>query len=125
MTGVELEKYLMDTGLFKDENVYMVETIDGKIYNRVPSYYKGYPASSFHGVGKVEIKIYCNKHGDGTKYVDFILAGVNLFGCYKLKELDFTTLHKELSKMFGLDRKFIEWSKIELRNYKINSLYEV
>ena len=37
MTGVELEKYLMDTGLFKDENVYMVEIIDGKIYNRVPS----------------------------------------------------------------------------------------
>jgi hypothetical protein len=54
-----------------------------------------------------------------------MLGGVNLFGCYKLKELDFTTLHKELSKMFGSDQKFIEWSKIELRNYKINSLYEV
>ena len=121
MTGVELEKYLMSTGLFKDENVYMVEIIDGKIFNRVPSYYK----SSITMLGKVEIKIYYNKHGDGTKYVDFMLAGANLFGCYKLKELNFTTLHKELSKMFGSDHRFIKWSKIELRNYKINSLYEV
>ena len=40
MTGVELEKYLMSTGLFKDENVYVVEIIDGKIFNRVPSYHK-------------------------------------------------------------------------------------
>lgn len=121
MTGVELEKYLMSTGFFKDENVYMVETIDGKMFNRVPSYYKSFVPM----LGKIEIKIYYNKHGDGTKYVDFMLGGVNLFGCYKLKELDFTTLHKELSKMFGSDQKFIEWSKIELRNYKINSLYEV
>ena len=28
MTGVELEKYLMSSNIFKDENVYMVETID-------------------------------------------------------------------------------------------------
>jgi hypothetical protein len=118
MTGVELEKYLMSTGLFKDENVYMVETIDGEIYNRVPSYYK----SSF---GKVEIKIYYNKHGDGTKYVDFVLAGVNLFGCCKLKDLNFETLHSELNKIFRSDHRFQEWSKIELRNYKIESLYEV
>jgi hypothetical protein len=121
MTGVELEKYLRSTRLFKDANVYMVETIDGEIFNRVPSYYKAF----LPNLGKVEISIYYNKHGDGTKYVDFLLAGVNLFGCYKLKELDFKTLHKELSKMFGSDQKFIEWSKIELRNYKINSLYEV
>jgi hypothetical protein len=118
MTGVELEKYLISTGLFKDENVYMVEIIDGEIYNRVPSYYK----SMF---GKVEIKIYYNKHGDGTKYVDFVLAGVNLFGCCKLKDLNFETLHSELNKIFRSDHRFQEWSKIELRNYKIESLYEV
>ena len=33
MTGVELEKYLMSSNIFKDENVYMVETIDNKIFN--------------------------------------------------------------------------------------------
>ena len=27
MTGVELEEYLMSSNIFKDENVYMVETI--------------------------------------------------------------------------------------------------
>ena len=42
MTGVQLEKYLMGSGLFKHENVYMVETHDGKIYDRVPSYYKSF-----------------------------------------------------------------------------------
>ena len=42
MTGVELEEYLMSSNIFKDENVYMVETIDGKIFNRVPSYYKAF-----------------------------------------------------------------------------------
>ena len=121
MTGVELEKYLMSTGLFRDQNVYMVETIDGKIYNRVPSYYKSFVPK----FGKVEISIYCNKHGDGTKYVDFMLAGVNLFGCCKLKDLNFETLHSELNKIFRSDHRFQEWSKIELRNYKIDLLYEL
>ena len=121
MTGVELEKYLISTGLFKDESVYMVEIIDDKIFNRVPSYYK----SSITMFGKVEIKIYYNKHGDGTKYVDFVLAGVNLFGCCKLKDLNFETLHSELNKIFRSDHRFQEWSKVELRNYKIESLYEV
>ena len=121
MTGVELEKYLMSTGLFRDQNVYMVEIIDDKIYNRVPSYYKAFVPN----LGKVEISIYCNKHGDGTKYVDFLLAGVNLFGCCKLKDLNFETLHSELNKIFRSDHRFQEWSKIELRNYKIDLLNEV
>ena len=121
MTGVELEKYLMSTGLFRDQNVYMVEIIDGKIYNRVPSYYKAFVPN----LGKVEISIYYNKHGDGTKYVDFLLAGVNLFGCCKLKDLNFETLHSELNKIFRSDHRFQEWSKIELRNYKIDLLNEV
>ena len=121
MTGVELEKYLMSSKLFKDENVYMVETIDGKIYNRVPSYYKSFVPM----LGKVEIKIYYNKHADGTKYVDFMLAGVNLFGCHKLKDLNLTTLCEELNKIFGSDKRFIEWSTTELRNYKIDLLHEI
>ena len=121
MTGVQLEKYLMCTGLFKHENVYMVETHDGKIYNRVPSYYKSFITM----LGKVEISIHYNKHGDGTKYVDFMLGGVNLFGCHKLKDMTFETLYLELNKIFGSNQKFQEWSKIELRNYKIESLYEI
>jgi len=117
MTGVELEKYLMSSDLFKDENVYIVETIDGKIYNKVPSYYKSFITM----LGKVEIKIYYNKHGDGTKYIDFMLGGVNLFGSYKLSELTFPILYKELNKIFSQDYRFQKWSKTELRNYKIES----
>ncbi len=116
MTGVELQNYLMSTGLFKDQNVYMVETHDGKIYN-VPSYYKIFIPM----LGKVEIKIYYNKHGDGTKYVDFMLGGVNLFGCYKLSELTLPILCKELNKFFSKLIEFKDWMTIELRNYKIES----
>jgi hypothetical protein len=120
MTGLELQNYLMSTGLvkcyFKDQNVYMVENIDGKIYN-VPSYYKIFIPM----LGKVEIKIYYNKHGDGTKYVDFMLGGVNLFGCYKLSELTLPILCKELNKFLSQYSEFKEWMTIELRNYKIES----
>lgn len=121
MTGVELQKYLMSSGLFKDQNVYMVETIDGKIFNRVPSYYKMFIPM----LGKLEIRIYHNKHDNNIKYIDFTIGGVNLFACHKLKDLDLTTLCKELNKILGLDQRFIEWSTKELRDYKINSLYEV
>ncbi len=118
MTGIELQQYLMSSGLFKDENVYMVETHDGKIYNRVPSYYKSFITM----LGKAEIKIYYNKHGDCTKYVDFMLGGVNLFASYKLSELTFPILYKELNKLFNQDYRFQKWSKTELRNYKIKTL---
>lgn len=120
MTGVELEKLLMSSGLFKDENVYMVETIDGEIFNRVPSLYKMFLPL----VGKLEIRIYYNKHGDGTKWVDFTIGGVNLYACHKLKDLDIKTLCSELNKILGSDKRFVEWSTKELRDYKINSLYE-
>ena len=120
MTGVELQKYLMSSGLFKDENVHMVETIDGKIFNRVPSYYKMFIPM----LGKLEIRIYYNKHGDNVKYIDFTIGGVNLFACHKLKDLDLTTLCKELNKILGLDQRFIEWSTKELRDFKIKSVIE-
>lgn len=111
----------MSSNIFKDENVYMVETIDGKIFNRVPSYYKSFVQM----LGKIEIRIYYNKHGDGTKWVDFTIGSTNLYACHKLKDMTFETLYSELNKIMGKDQRFIEWSKVELRNYKIDSLYEV
>jgi len=121
MTGVQLEKYIMSSELFQDENVYMVETIDGEIYNRVPSLYKIFIPM----LGKLEIRIYYNEHGDGTKWVDFTIGGTNLYACHKLKDMTFETLYTELNKIISKDQRFIEWSKVELRNYKIDSLYEV
>ena len=121
MTGVELEKYIMSSNIFKDENVYMVEITDGKIYNRVPSYYKAFIPM----LGKVEIRIYYNKHGDGTRWVDFTIGGSNLYAVHKLKDMTFETLYTELNKIMGKDQRFIEWSKVELRNYKIDLLNEV
>ena len=121
MTGVDLEKYLMSSNIFKDENVYMVETIDGKIFNRIPSYYKAF----IQMLGKIEICIYYNKHSDGTRCINFTIGGTNLDACHKLKDMTFETLYTKLNKIMGRDQMFIEWSKIELRNYKIDSLYEV
>lgn len=120
MTGVELEKYLMSSDIFKDENVYMVETINGEIFNRVPSVYKAFIPM----VGNIEIRIYYNKHGDGTKWVDFTIGDVNLYAVHKLKDMTIQTLYNELNKIMGYDQRFIEWSTKELRDYKINSLYE-
>lgn len=122
MTGVELGKYLIGSGLFKDENVYMVEVDNnGEISNnRVPSYYKMF----IPNFGRFEIRIYYTKHSDGTKWVDFNAPSNNLFASHKLKDLDLTTLCKELNKILGYDQRFIEWSTKELRDYKINSLYE-
>lgn len=39
--------------------------------------------------------------------------------------MTFETLYLELNKIFGSNQKFQEWSKIELRNYKIDLLHEV
>jgi hypothetical protein len=120
MTGLELKEYLMSIpNFFRHEPNYMVETIDGKIYNHVPTNYKAW------SMGRLDIKIITYKWGDGDKVVEFTYGGVNLFASHKLKYLDFTTLYTELNKILGYDPKFIEWSKTELRNYKIDSLYEV
>lgn len=86
----------------------------------MPSYYKMFIPM----VGKLEIRIYYNKHGDRVKWVDFNIGGVDLYACHKLKDLDLTTLCEELNKILGRDQRFIEWSTKELRDYKINSLYE-
>jgi hypothetical protein len=122
MTGVELKEYLMSIpNFFSYDPNYMVESIDGEIYNHVPTNYKAF----IQMLGKIEIHIYYNKHSDKVKWVDFTIGGTNLYACHKLKDMTFETLYTELNKIMGRDQRFIEWSKVELRNYKIDSLYEV
>jgi hypothetical protein len=120
MTGVELKEYLMSIpNFFRYDPNYMVESIDGKIYNHVPTNYKAF----IQMLGKIEIHIYYNKHGDKVKWVDFTIGGTNLYAVHKLKDMTFETLYTELNKIMGNDQRFVEWSKVELRNYKIDSLY--
>jgi len=47
----------------------------------------------------------------------------NLYVVHKLKDMTFETLYTELNKIMGNNQRFIEWSKVELRNCKIDSLY--
>ena len=102
MSGKELQDYLMESGLFKVQSL--------------GTSYKGFAG------GRVEVDIVRYKHGEQEQWVEFTFGGFNLFACHKLKDLDFTTLYHELSKIYGYDPKFIEWSKIELRNYNIEQL---
>jgi hypothetical protein len=121
MTGLELKDYLMSipNNFFRYEPTYMVEIVDGETYNHVPTHYKAWI------VGRLDIKIIIYKWGVGDRVVEFTYGDVNLFASHKLKDLDFTTLYTELNKILGYDPTFIEWSKTEIRNYKIDSLYEV
>ena len=118
MTGKNIQDYLMESGLFKvDIPCYMIEIDEsGKVFNQVPTKYKGFAG------GRVEVDIVRYKHGEREQWVEFTFGGFNLFACHKLKDLDFKTLYHELSKIYGYDPKFIEWSKIELRNYNIEQL---
>ncbi len=118
MSGRELQGYLMTSGLFKVSiPCYMIEVDEsGKVFNQIPTKYGGF------SMGKVDIDIVRYKHGDQEQWVEFTFGGSNLFACHKLKDLDFTTLYHELSKIYGYDQKFIQWSKIELRNYNIEQL---
>lgn len=118
MSSKELQYYLMSTGLFKvDMSCYMIEVDEsGKIFNQIQTKYKGF------SMGRVDIDIVRYKHGEQEQWVEFRFGLTNLFACHKLKDLDFTTLYKELNKIYGFDPKFIEWSKVELRNYNIEQL---
>jgi hypothetical protein len=107
MSSNELQYYLMSTGLFK--------VIDG-ISELPPTKYKGFT------MGRVDIEVIRHNYGEKEQWVHFTFGGFNLFACHKLKDLDFTTLYKELNKIYGFDPKFIQWSKIELRNYNIEQL---
>lgn len=119
MTGTQLQDYLQNLGIFKIEPVYIVEVIDGYVCGRVPSLYQTYLG---YGNG---LSIRINYHTTGEKYVDFTYGSENLYASYKLSDLDFKTLYLELNKIIGSNQKFIEWSKVELRNHKIESLYEI
>jgi hypothetical protein len=118
MSGRELQYYLMESGLFKvDITCYMIEIDEsGRVFNQIPTSYKGF------SMGKVEVDIVRYKHGEQEQWVEFTFGGVNLFACHKLKDLDFKTLYQELNKIYGFDPKFIQWSKVELRNYKIKQI---
>lgn len=118
MKAIDLQKYLNSSGLFKaDENITMVEIIDGAIYNRVPIIYK-----SVKGWPVFIIEIYVEKFGKNKK-VKFNV-GNNRFADYTLNELDLPTLCEELNKIFSTDVNFNIWRKKELRNYKIDLLNE-
>lgn len=112
MSSKELQYYLMSTGLFKVKITCFVS----KAKLIPPTKYKGF------SMGSVDIEIVRYKHGEQEQWIEFTFGGVNLFACHKLKDLDFTTLYKELNKIYGFDPKFIQWSKIELRNYNIEQL---
>lgn len=120
MRAIDLQKYLNSSGLFKaDENITMVEIIDGTIYNRVPIIFK-----SLKGWPSVNIRIYVEKFGKNQRCVEFNMGGNNIFADYTLNELDLPTLCEELNKIFSTDINFNIWRKKELRNYKIDLLNE-
>lgn len=131
MTGVELQNYLLSSGIFKADNCYTIESYDGEKYHKVPSNYK----CQVPMIGKIEVTIYnasrssnvvSPKHEDCERWVDFIIGGVNLYATHKLKDLDFFQLHKELEKVLSgstkIEKMFYKWSQIELRNHKIENL---
>lgn len=119
MTELELEKYLLTTELFKKEiHTNITSSLDTSSYK-----------SFIQMLGMFEICVYITQHGEREKWVDFTLSNNNLFACHKLKDLDFSTLHKELSKIFATGNsisvsKFNKWSEIECRDYKIKEILE-
>lgn len=55
MTGVKLQHYLSESGIFTVENVFMVEILDGVIHNRVPTYYKCKVGCMINGVTELNL----------------------------------------------------------------------
>lgn len=118
MRAIDLQKYLVSSGLFKiDENTTMVEIVDGSIYNRVPVTYKSNKVWP-----ELNIRIYVEKFGKNERCVEFSMSGVNIFADYTLSELNLPTLVKELNKIFINEPKFHIWKNVQLRNYRINNL---
>ena len=117
MTSVKLQDYLSQIGIFSHENVYMVEVIDGTMYNRVPTNYKCKVNYLF-----LNIKLFRNKYGDNDIYIDFDISGVNLYSRHKLNELTLPTLIEELDKMLISIPVYKEWRLVCLKDYKISNL---
>jgi hypothetical protein len=112
MKASELKSHLMTLG-FKSPSQYIIE--DGF---QIPSSY------TIHQGIKLQIDIIEPTYGEKKLCVEFTLGGVNLYAIHKLEELDFKTLHLELGKIIGLIPKFLEWTKVESRNSKLDSIYE-
>lgn len=94
MTGVKLQHYLLESGIFTVENVFMVEILDGVIHNRVPTYYK-----CKVGYNSINISLYRKKFGNDL-LIGFSINGLQLTSTHKLNELTLSTLVKELDKIF-------------------------
>jgi hypothetical protein len=88
MTALELESYLKEIGVFKTQNVYITEVIDGKVYGMIPSYYKLYIGS---GVG---ISISINYGFDKEKYIK--IESSNTAKSYSLRDFTIDNLFLEL-----------------------------
>ena len=62
---------------------------------------------------------------DGVRWIDFYF-GNSLYASYKLEELDFLTLHKELEKILDKQPEFQSWSNNNFikcgRENKLNTL---
>lgn len=73
----------------------------------------------FYG-NKMSIKLI--GHTDSKLYVDFYLFETNLFASHKLEDLTLNILITELDKGLSHIPKYKEWSKIELRDIKIENI---
>lgn len=93
MTGVKLQHYLSESGIFTAENAFMVEILDGVIHNRVPTYYE-----CRLGYNNINISLYRKKYGDDL-LIGFSRNGLELTSTHKLNELTLSTLVKELDKI--------------------------
>lgn len=102
MTGVKLQHYLKKSELFYNDNVYMIEQVDGKNHNVYTNYY----CRVYYDY--IRISLYRTNHSD------HFLIGFNIDGFqksnYKLSELTLPTLIKELDTIF--------------ESYKESTIYE-
>jgi len=91
------------------------------IDSEVPIYWKT------HISRRLNVEIELTRYSDQQDiFVDFTLGGNNVYACYKLKYITLPMLIESLHDVIrdGIP-EFDEWSKTELRNYKINNiLYE-
>ena len=116
MTGHELEIYLSTLSIIEPlGSRYLTELING-IEKEVPSYYR-----TLNKGLKVEVELISYSNQLDT-YIDFTLGGGNLYCSYKLGYLTLPKLIEQLGKVIDGFPEFEEWSKIELRNYKIIKL---
>jgi len=121
MTGVKLQHYLSESGIFTIENVFMVEILDGVIHNRVPTHYK-----CRLGYVSLNINLFRKKYGNGDIWVNFELNNISLYS-HKISELTLSTLVKELDKIFDsiTDIQNLHLKKVErYKEWRISCLID-